>query len=79
MLSKNDLKECDRSDLLDLISELTAKVKKKNTQITGVRQKLVKAKSETMQMQSVIVQQRRRIIDLYSEQVNIKLPEIARF
>lgn len=63
--SRFELEECAREELLLLIWQLSSKLKRKNEQISNVRSKLVRMKSEVALIQQLILTQRQRIVSLY--------------
>jgi|GEM_PF-2464676 len=69
--SKKELRNIDKDGLLQVIDDLQLKLKKRNTELHRARTRLKVARSKMLKMKDTVAYQRRRILELYPDQVPI--------
>lgn len=62
---KSSLLEADTEELMNVIGDLEAKLKKKNEMLTRTRMQLSKARSTVQRLKGIVLYQRERILKLY--------------
>lgn len=64
---KKQMEAVDHEELVELVTELQAKLKKKTQELTETRSRLLRAKSTIQRQKETIAFQRDRILSLYKE------------
>ncbi len=65
MYTKKNVMESDKDSLIQIVTDLQLKLKKKNAEILRTRTKLNAARSKVQKMEETVRFQRNRILELY--------------
>lgn len=64
-MKNQDLANMDKAELIDLVNDLQARLKSKESKLYQTRLKLNNAKTRLRSMQDTVMHQRSRILELY--------------
>jgi hypothetical protein len=64
-MKNQDLANMDKAELIDLVNDLQARLKNKESKLYQTRLKLNNAKTRLRSMQDTVMHQRSRILELY--------------
>jgi hypothetical protein len=64
-MKNQDLANMDKEELIDLVNDLQARLKAKESKLYQTRLKLNNAKTRLRSMQDTVMHQRSRILELY--------------